>query len=130
MNIIPGPGTDIFPPELPVELDAEQERQKRQIYEKMSPRRRKFIDRIGYEQWNPFQEPKEPLDIRTDISKRTIQQLCREFMAVAGSADKGAEWRKGVMECAMGIVQKNEKYQGIYDFCIWYSNLLRKEGHL
>ena len=38
----------------------EQEKQKRAIYESLSPRRKKFIDRIGYEKWDPFQEPKDP----------------------------------------------------------------------
>ena len=31
------------------ELTEEQEKLKREIYERMNPRRRKFIDRIGYD---------------------------------------------------------------------------------
>ena len=59
----------------PRQLSADEEKLKRDLYEKISPRRRKFIDRIGYENWDPFPEPNEPNDIRTDISKRTVQQL-------------------------------------------------------
>ena len=39
------------------ELTEEQEQLKREIYERMNPRRRKFIDRIGYDEWDPFQKP-------------------------------------------------------------------------
>lgn len=38
------------------ELTEEQEKLKREIYERMNPRRRKFIDRIGYDEWDPFQD--------------------------------------------------------------------------
>ncbi len=120
----------IFAEEQPTALTAEQAELKRQIYEKMNPRRRKFVDRIGYDKWDPFQAPNDPLDIRTDVTKRTIQELCRDFMAQTNGKARSAEWQKGAMECALGIIQKSEKYQGIYDFCAWYRNLLRNEGHL
>ena len=50
------------------ELTEEQEQLKREIYERMNPRRRKFIDRIGYDEWDPFQKPNDPMDIRVDPS--------------------------------------------------------------
>ena len=63
------------------ELTEEQEQLKREIYERMNPRRRKFIDRIGYDEWDPFQKPNDPMDIRVDPSKRTTQQLFRSANA-------------------------------------------------
>ena len=36
----------------------EREALKKAIYEQLSPRRRKYIDRVGYEAWDPFQDPK------------------------------------------------------------------------
>ena len=63
----------------PQELNEEQEASKREMYERMSPRGRRFVDRIGYENWDPFQKPNDPLDIRQDATKRTTQQLVREF---------------------------------------------------
>ena len=61
----------------PRQLSADEEKLKRDLYEKISPRRRKFIDRIGYENWDPFPEPNEPNDIRTDVTKRTVHPyLC------------------------------------------------------
>ena len=53
----------------------DEQTQKRLFYERMSPRRRRFVDRIGYDNWDPFEAPKEPMDIRKDVSQRTAQQL-------------------------------------------------------
>ena len=97
----------------------------------MNPRRRKFVDRIGYDNWDPFQKPNDPLDLRMDVTKRTTQQLVREFLQQA--AKKGQysnDYARGALECALGVVNRDEKYLGTLDFCLWYRDLLRKEGHL
>ncbi len=109
-------------------LTEEQEAEKRFIYEKMAPRRRKFIDRIGYDKWDPFQKPNDPLDLRQDVTKRTTQQLVREFLQACPPAQYSNEYGKGVLECALGIINRDEKYQGIFAFCVWYHDLLEKEG--
>lgn len=105
----------------------EEEEQKRLFYERMSPRRRRFVDRIGYENWDPFEAPKEPMDIRTDVSERTVQQLVHEFLRSASHELHGGEYARGATECALGIVARQEKYQGVLDFCVWYHELLQKE---
>lgn len=119
----------LFEEEAPPVLTEEQERVKRALYEQMNPRRRKFIDRIGYDIWDPFQEPKEPLDIRKDRTKRTLQDLMRDFLKENDSSDRDAAWRQGAMDCALGIIKKDERYQGIFDFCLWYNSILDREGH-
>ena len=121
----------VFRDGTPQELNEEQEQLKREIYEKMNPRRRKFVDRIGYENWDPFQKPNDPLDIRLDTTKRTTQQLVREFLQLA--AKKGPysnDYGRGALECALSVVNKDEKYMGIFDFCLWYHDLLKKEGYI
>ena len=116
----------------PQVLTGEQEALKRELYEKMSPRRRKFIDRIGYVHWDPFQKPNDPLDIRLDVTKRTTQQLVREFLqqAAVQKEQLGNDYSRGALECALGIVNRDEKYLGVFDFCLWYHSLLKEEGHL
>ena len=121
----------VFRDGTPQQLTEDQEAQKRQIYERMNPRRRKFVDRIGYANWDPFQKPNDPLDLRMDVTKRTTQQLGREFLQHA--AKKGQysnDYARGALECALGVVNRDEKYLGTLDFCLWYRDLLRKEGHL
>ena len=64
-----------------VEISSEEAAaRKRAIYDRLSPRRRKYIEKIGYEKWDPFEEPQDPIDIRRDRTKRTTQQLVREFL--------------------------------------------------
>lgn len=121
----------VFRDGTPQTLTDEQEMLKREIYEKMNPRRRKFVDRIGYEEWDPFQKPNDPLDIRLDATKRTTQQLVREFLQLAAQKGQyGNDYGRGALECALGVVNKDEKYMGIFDFCLWYYELLKKEGHI
>lgn len=105
----------------------EEEEQKHLFYERMSPRRRRFVDRIGFENWDPFEGPKEPMDIRKDPTERTVQELVREFMKSAVGRVHGGEYAGGAMDCAIGIVSGQERYLGVLDFCVWYHELLQKE---
>ncbi len=99
----------------PQELTPEEEASKRQMYESLKPRGRKWVDRIGYDKWDPFQKPNDPLDIRQDVTKRTTQQLVREFLQA---------------KAALGIVNHDETMLGTFDFCLWYADLLKREGHM
>ncbi|MDL2272901.1 hypothetical protein LJC23_07735 [Desulfovibrio sp. OttesenSCG-928-I05] len=108
--------------------DADTER-KRAIYETMSPRGKRFVDKLGFDAWDPFQEPKDPLDIRTDVTRRTTQQLVRLFLQSRNGPVDNA-YSQGVLDCALGLVNKDEKFRGVYEFCLWYNELLRSEGYL
>ena len=118
---------ELFPDDAPRGLTEEQERYKRVLYEKMNPRRRKFVDKIGYGVWDPFQAPKDPMDIRTDRTRRTVQELMREFMAANDGAAHDKAWQDGARECALAIIRQDERFQGVFDFCLWYARLLESE---
>lgn len=108
----------------------ESEKLKRDIFERIAPRRRKYIERIGYENWDPFQEPKDPIEIRGDITKRTTQQLVREYFQQSDPKRHNTNYARGVWEFCLGVVNNDERYQGMFDFCLWYQELLKKEGKL
>lgn len=110
-------------------LSAEEEAQKRSIYAGLSARGKTYVAKIGYDTWDPFQEPKDPLDIRTDITKRTAQQLVRKFLRERGPDGAGNAYGQGVLDCALGIVNKDERITGMMEFCAWYERLLRREGY-
>ncbi len=107
----------------------EEEKRKRAIFESMSPRRQKHILKKGYEKWNPFLEPKDPIDIRKDKTKRTTQQLVREFLQTKSSEDYSNAYGGGVFEMCLGIVNDDDKYKGMLEFSIWYQELLKREGN-
>ncbi len=105
----------------------EAERRKRAIYESLSARRKKYIERIGYDKWDPFEEPKDPIDIRRDTTKRTTQQLVREFLqSRPPDAPYSNAYGQAVMEMAIGIVNDDERYQAMLEFAAWYMALLRR----
>lgn len=120
---------DIYGNATPRELDSDGEAQKRAIYETLGKRGKTYVDKLGYEKWDPFQEPKDPLDMRTDVTKRTTQQLVRRFLQENAPEGAGNLYGQGVLECALGIVNKDEKVRGVFEFCLWYDALLRREGY-
>lgn len=112
-------------------LTPEEEAQKRVIYDSIPPRRRKFIDKLGYENWNPFQKPFDPIDIRIDTSKRTSQQLMRDFMKeLPSQTPSGTDYSQGAWEMCVGVVNNSERFRGMFDFVLWYAKLLEKEHSL
>ena len=94
----------------------------------MSPRRQKHILKKGYEKWDPFEEPKDPIDIRKDKTKRTTQMLVREFLQSQSSGGYSNAFARGVLEMALGIVNEDDRFVGMYEFACWHQKLLKEEG--
>ena len=107
----------------------EAEERKRAVFDSMSPRRQKHILKKGYDKWDPFEEPKDPIDIRKDKSKRTTQMLVREFLQSRSSEGYSNAYGRGVLEMALGIVNEDDRFIGMYDFVCWHRALLKSEGH-
>jgi hypothetical protein len=103
---------------------------KKAIFDAMSPRRQKhIINKVGYDNWDPFEKPKDPIDIRTDKSKRTAQMLVKEFLQSRAPEKYSSSYGRGVLEMAIGIVNDDDRYVAMYEFALWYKRLLAKEGH-
>ena len=109
-----------FPPE-------EVERRKKAIFDSMSPRAQQRIRKKGYEKWDPFQEPKDPIDIRRDKTRRTTQQLVREFLQSRKEGPASNAYSRGVLEIALGIVNDEERFLAMFEFSCWYRDLMEKE---
>jgi hypothetical protein len=103
---------------------------KRAIFDAMSPRRQQSIMKRGYEKWDPFQEPKDPIDIRRDKSRRTTQALVREFLQQRGEAQYSNQYGQAVLEMVLGMVNEDDRYRAMYEFSCWYRDLLKREGLL
>ncbi len=79
----------------------------------------------------PFPKPNDPMEIRRDISKRTSQDLFREYFQTRPKDEvQSNAYRQAVLELALGIINKDEKFLGYFDFAVWYYNLLEKEGYV
>ncbi len=107
--------------------DEEIAARKRYMYEKMSPRRRRFVDRMGYDKWDPFAAPFDPIDIRKDKTGYTQAQLTQLFIRETGKRDN-QEYIDQVNEFNVMMVMNFEKVRPVYDFCLWYAEHCKKHG--
>jgi hypothetical protein len=99
---------------------------KKAIFDSMSPRRQKHISKKGYDAWDPFEEPKDPIDIRRDGTKRTTQQLVREFLQQNTREDYSNAYGRGVLEMALGIINDDDRFIGMYEFALWHKEEMKK----
>jgi len=108
-------------------LTPDEEMRKRAIFDGLSPKRKEKILRKGYENWDPFALPNDPIDIRTDPKKHTAFMLARRFLANCPDRAYESAYSKGVWEMCMGIISGNDRYRGMYEFSCWYRDLLKNE---
>jgi len=107
----------------------EAEDRKKAVFDSMSSRRQKHILKKGYDKWDPFEEPKDPIDIRKDKTKRTTQMLVREFLQSRDAEGYSNAYGRGVLEMAVGIINDDDRFIGMYEFVCWHKELLKREGH-
>jgi hypothetical protein len=108
---------------------SEREQRKKVIFDSMSARRQKIILKKGYEEWDPFIEPKDPIEMRKDKTKRTSQSLIREFLQSRPLKGYSNEYGQGAFQLCLGIINEDERYRGMFEFACWYYELLKKEGY-
>ncbi|MEW6077546.1 MAG: hypothetical protein AB1724_07035 [Thermodesulfobacteriota bacterium] len=106
----------------------EAEKQKKAIFDSMAERSRKRILKMGYAAWNPFEEPKDPIDIRKDVTKRTSQALISEFLQSRNMETYSNQYGRGVVEICLGLINKEDRFLAMFEFSCWYKELLEKEG--
>lgn len=109
-------------------LSSEEMERKKAIFDSMSPRRQKHILKRGFDEWDPFVEPKDPIDIRKDKTKRTSQQLITEFLQSRKLEEYSNEYGRGAFDLCLGLINDNERYKGMYDFACWYQALLERDA--
>ncbi len=102
---------------------------KKTIFDAMSPRRQRHILKKGYDKWEPFQKPKDPIDIRKEKSNRTTQMLANEFLQMKKPSGHSPAYGRGVLEISLGIVNDDDRFLGMYEFSCWYRDLLIREGY-
>jgi hypothetical protein len=110
-------------------LPPEEEKKKKAIFDAMSARSRKRVLDKGYETWDPFLMPKDPLDIRMAQHRETALSLMSEFLHTCPPEKCSNAYGQVAWEACMGIIGGDDRWKGIYDFSGWYSDLT-KNGKL
>lgn len=103
------------------------EEQKRAMYEGLSPRRRRFVDRIGYENWDPYQAPFVPIDIRTDALGLTTHELLNRYQKSLPEPPD-PDYMQTLSEFMVLLVMNIEKVRPILEFSEWYAERLKERG--
>ncbi len=100
---------------------------KQDMYERLSKRQRKWVDRLGYDNWDPFQKPFDPIDIRTDATGLTAQQLAQKFLSSI-EGEIPPHYKGAVTQFCVDLVTNFERVRPLYEFCNFYSRMLEKSG--
>ena len=108
-------------------LTPEEEKKKRAIFDGMSPKAQKHILKKGYDEWDPFMRPKEPLayKLRQEAKGEKVtldsgHELYERYFAERKITDYSAEYVKAVLEVSQGLFREQDRYRGMYDFSCWY----------
>ena len=101
------------------------EEQKKAIFDAMSERSRKRILLKGYEQWDPFLPPKDPIDLRMSQRRETALSLMSRFLRECPQEGYGNAYRQGAWDACMGITGGDDRWRGIYDISCWYRDILK-----
>jgi hypothetical protein len=104
-------------------LTPEEEKKKREIFEAMSPRRQQKILKKGYDNWDPFQKPKDPAEMikKEHDEKRRALNLFQRYLVEKKENSENDEYLRGVREMSEGLVEGKDRYRGMYDFACWYA---------
>jgi hypothetical protein len=110
------------------DLTPEEEKLKRHIFESMSPRRQRQIEKKGYDKWDPFLKPKEPPFIKGFEAKTGMPENPLElyhYYLTHGFKDRkpdhlSEQYLQGVMEACQAIRTQEERFRAYSEFYLWY----------
>ena len=101
---------------------------KRAIFDGMSKRGKERVLKIGYENWNPFEEPKDPRERIFSSASLKAAALVREYYGSTGEKTESAAVHKELFELCRGLLQGENRAKAIVDFCAWVRNRVGLES--
>jgi hypothetical protein len=106
----------------------EAEMRKQAIFDGMSKRGQERILRIGYENWDPFQEPKDPRERIFSSASLKAGALVKEFLHLHQAHQESPALIKDLFELCKGLLQEEARAQTTLEFCNWYQNRVGKHS--
>lgn len=104
----------------------EYERKKRAIFESMSKRGKERVLRIGYENWDPFQEPKDPRERIFNSSAQMATGLLKEFYRTSSFGDLALDYHRELFEIVRGFLDGDTRSRIIVSLCSWIERRLER----
>ncbi|HAA04057.1 MAG TPA: hypothetical protein DCZ69_15070 [Syntrophobacteraceae bacterium] len=102
------------------ESSSEYETKKRAIFEGMSQRGQKRILRLGYENWDPFQEPKDPREQILGTVYVKADTIVRQFYAANPTNEGACDFHKDLLDFAVSLLRGERRAQILHEFCNWF----------
>lgn len=102
----------------------EYEVKKKAIFDGMAKRGQERILRLGYENWDPFQEPKDPRERIFGSTSLKANAVIQRFYLSAGNMEESVSVHKDLFDLCRGLIQGEARARAILDFCVWYKQNL------
>ena len=103
----------------------EYEFRKKAIFDAMSQRGQERILKIGYENWDPFEPPKDPRERIFSSESLNADALVRDYYKAVGDKEQPVAVHKELFELCLGLLRGESRAKAIVDFCVW---LAGKQG--
>jgi hypothetical protein len=99
----------------------EHDLRKKAIFDGMGKRGRERILRIGYENWDPFMEPKDPRErIFSDVSRRAAAIVQEFYRSRPDKQEESVALNKDLFDLCRGLLQGDQRARTIFEFCNWF----------
>lgn len=98
----------------------EYERRKKAIFDQMSPRGQQRILRMGYENWDPFQEPKDPREQIRSATALQAGMILAEFFQSQEQDERLRSHHKELLDLCRGLLRQDPRAMAVKAFCCWY----------
>jgi len=109
-----------IPPGEKMDDREEYEHKKKAIFDSMGKRGRERILRIGYENWEPFEEPKDPRERIFGSASLKANAYVQRFFQSPGQREQSVAMHRELFELCRGLLQGESRAKTIFDFCTWY----------
>jgi hypothetical protein len=97
----------------------ERELRKKAIFDGMSQRGRERILKIGYENWDPFELPKDPRERIFGSASLKAGVLVQEYFGAAGEKERSVSVARELFELCRSFLENESRAKAIVDFCVW-----------
>ncbi|NLI80532.1 MAG: hypothetical protein GX443_02435 [Deltaproteobacteria bacterium] len=99
--------------------EREREIRKRAIFDGMTQKGRERILRIGYDNWDPFLEPKDPRDRLFSSDSMRANALLRDFYSAQGMEEESVVTHKEMFDFCTGLLKGEARALFLFRFCRW-----------
>ena len=109
-------------------LTPEEEKKKRELFDGLSLKAQQRILKRGYDNWDPFQEPKDPRERIFSSASLNAGALVKEFLQVHSAEQESQVVFKDLFELCRGLLQGEARAQLILEFCKWYQTRIARSS--